>query len=99
MKRRRATFDLRALSFRFVFNPPHNPKSSEDLKVYATAGSGTVNGKKDDRVGVEIDFLGNLRRRRYLQKKWPKQQLRNFGLSSMNWTSCKKIRNIRTLKV
>ena len=48
--------DLRALSFRFVFNPPHNPKSPEDLKVYATAGSGTVNGKKDDRVGVEIDF-------------------------------------------
>ena len=38
--------DLRALSFRFVFNPPHNPKSPEDLKVYETAGSGTVNGKK-----------------------------------------------------
>ena len=48
--------DLRALSFRFVFNPPHDPKSPEDLKVYATAGSGTVNGQKDERVGVEIDF-------------------------------------------
>ena len=49
-------FDLRALSFRFVFNPPHDPKSPEDLKVYATAGSGTVGGKADQRVGAEIDF-------------------------------------------
>jgi glutathione S-transferase len=48
--------DLRASSFRFVFNPPHDPKSPEDLKVYATAGSGTVGGKADQRVGVEIDF-------------------------------------------
>lgn len=48
--------DLRALSFRFVFNPPHDPKSPEDLKLYATGGSGTVNGQKDGRVGVEIDF-------------------------------------------
>ena len=49
-------FDLRALSFRFVFNPPHDPKSPEDLKVYATAGSGTVGGKVDQHAGVEIDF-------------------------------------------
>lgn len=48
--------DLRALSFRFVFNPPHAPKSPESLEVYANAGSGTVEGEKDDRVGVEIDF-------------------------------------------
>ena len=48
--------DLRALSFRFVFNPPHDPKSPEELKIYATTGSGTVNGQKDERVGVEIDF-------------------------------------------
>ncbi len=48
--------DLRALSFRFVFNPPHNPKSPEDLKVYATAGSGTVRGEPDQHAGVEIDF-------------------------------------------
>ncbi|PPR09081.1 MAG: hypothetical protein CFH41_02804 [Alphaproteobacteria bacterium MarineAlpha11_Bin1] len=48
--------DLRALSFRFVFNPPHDPKSSEDLEKYATGGSGTVNGQKDGRVGIEIDF-------------------------------------------
>ena len=26
------------------------------MEVYATAGSGTVNGQKDERVGVEIDF-------------------------------------------
>lgn len=48
--------DLRALSFRFVFNPPRAPKSPEDLKVYATAGSGTVGGKADQRIGVEIEF-------------------------------------------
>ncbi len=48
--------DLRALSFRFVFNPPEPPKSSDDLEVYAKSGSGTVNGQPDGRVGVEIDF-------------------------------------------
>lgn len=48
--------DLRALSFRFVFNPPHAPKSPDDLEVYAKAGSGTVQGEKDGRVDVEIDF-------------------------------------------
>lgn len=48
--------DLRALSFRFVFNPPSPPKLANDLEVYATAGSGTVGGKKDGRVGVEIGF-------------------------------------------
>jgi glutathione S-transferase len=52
--------DLRALSFRFVFNPPHAPKSEEDLKVYANTGSGTVNGQKDGRVDVEIDFWENI---------------------------------------
>ena len=48
--------DLRALSFRFVFAPPHAPKSPEELAVYASTGSGTVQGRKDARVGVEIDF-------------------------------------------
>ncbi|MEC7489856.1 MAG: glutathione S-transferase family protein [Pseudomonadota bacterium] len=48
--------DLRALSFRFVFNPPHAPKSKGDLEVYANTGSGTVQGVKDGRVDVEIDF-------------------------------------------
>ena len=31
--------DLRALSFRFVFNPPHAPKSADDLEVWDDAGS------------------------------------------------------------
>jgi glutathione S-transferase len=48
--------DLRALSFRFVFNPPEEPKSAEELARYATAGSGTVNGEKDDRKDIEIGF-------------------------------------------
>lgn len=52
--------DLRALSFRFVFAPPGPPKSPEELKTYASAGSGTVAGQKDERVGVEIDFWERL---------------------------------------
>ena len=48
--------DLRALSFRFLFNPPDEPKSTEELEHYAAAGSGTVNGEKDPRKAVEIDF-------------------------------------------
>jgi glutathione S-transferase len=52
--------DLRALSFRFVFNPPHAPKSAEDLEVYANTGSGTVQGQKDGRVDVEIEFWENI---------------------------------------
>ena len=48
--------DLRALSFRFVFNPPDAPKSSEELDRYATAGSGTVNGERDGRKDIEINF-------------------------------------------
>lgn len=48
--------DLRALSFRFVFNPPEPPKGAAELETYAKEGSGTVGGKKDGRVDVEIDF-------------------------------------------
>jgi glutathione S-transferase len=48
--------DLRALSFRFVFNPPGPPKSAEDLENYDNSGSGTVNGRKDGRKAVEIGF-------------------------------------------
>lgn len=48
--------DLRALSFRFVFNPPEEPKSAEELERYASAGSGTVNGEKDGRKDIEIGF-------------------------------------------
>jgi glutathione S-transferase len=48
--------DLRALSFRFVFNPPDAPKSAEELERYANTGSGTVNGKQDPHKDIEIDF-------------------------------------------
>jgi glutathione S-transferase len=49
--------DLRTLSFRFVFAPPAPPKSTEDLKKYASNGSGTVQGKKDDAaIAQQMDF-------------------------------------------
>lgn len=48
--------DLRTLSFRFVFAPPKPPKSPEDLKRYATSGSGTVQGQKDGAISQQIDF-------------------------------------------
>lgn len=48
--------DLRALSFRFVFNPPGPPKSPDDLKTFASNGSGMVGGKPDGRRAVEIGF-------------------------------------------
>ncbi len=48
--------DLRALSFRFVFNPPEEPKSAEELQLYASTGSGTVNGERDARKDIEIGF-------------------------------------------
>jgi len=37
-------FDLRTLSFRFVFAPSGPPKSAQALENYATNGSGTVLG-------------------------------------------------------
>jgi ganglioside-induced differentiation-associated protein 1 len=49
-------FDIRALSFRFVFAPPKPPKSVKELKTYDTAGSGTVQGKKDPDLMRQIDF-------------------------------------------
>jgi glutathione S-transferase len=48
--------DLRTLSFRFVFAPPKPPKSAEDLKKYATNGSGTVQGKADPHITEQVDF-------------------------------------------
>ncbi|MGP0089282.1 MAG: glutathione S-transferase family protein [Xanthobacteraceae bacterium] len=48
--------DLRTLSFRFVFAPPAPPKSPDELKKYATTGSGTVQGKKDAHIAEQIDF-------------------------------------------
>lgn len=48
--------DLRALSFKFVFAPPGPPKSEEDLKRYATTGSGTVQGRRDAAKDEQIAF-------------------------------------------
>jgi glutathione S-transferase len=48
--------DLRTLSFRFLFAPPHSPKSDDDLDRYATTGSGTVGGEKDAHIDREIGF-------------------------------------------
>ncbi|MGE3246495.1 MAG: glutathione S-transferase family protein [Beijerinckiaceae bacterium] len=48
--------DLRALSFRFVFNPPGPPKSADALEVFAKSGSGTVGGQNDGRRAIEIGF-------------------------------------------
>jgi glutathione S-transferase len=49
-------FDLRNLSFRFVFAPPESPKSEATLATYATAGSGEVGGRKDAGVDAQIDY-------------------------------------------
>ena len=49
-------FDIRSLSFRFVFAPPKPPKSAEDLKKYDAMGSGTVQGKKDPQIAKQVDF-------------------------------------------
>lgn len=48
--------DLRNLSFKFVFAPPGPPKSEEDLKRYATTGSGTVQGRRDGAKDEQIAF-------------------------------------------
>jgi hypothetical protein len=48
--------DLRTLSFKFVFAPPGPPKSEEDLTRYATAGSGTVHGRKDIAKDEQIAY-------------------------------------------
>jgi glutathione S-transferase len=52
--------DIRTLSFRFIFAPPKPPKSPEDLKMYATASSGTVQGKTDGQIAKQIDFWSRL---------------------------------------
>jgi glutathione S-transferase len=49
-------FDLRTLSFRFVFAPPGPPKPAEALKSYAANGSGTVQGAIDRDKHVQIEF-------------------------------------------
>jgi len=49
-------FDIRSLSFRFVFAPPKPPKSPQDLKQYDAVGSGTVQGKKAPQIAKQVDF-------------------------------------------
>ena len=49
-------FDVRSLSFRFVFAPPKPPKSAEELRTYGAASSGTVQGLKDPGIARQIDF-------------------------------------------
>ena len=84
--------DLRALSFRFVFNPPHDPKSPEDLEIYATTGSGTVNGQKDERVGVEIDFWETYADRG-ITDDVAQAAAESSARSSANWTRLWRTRN------
>ena len=48
--------DLRTLSFRFVFNPPGPPKTSEQLKKYRTNGTGTVRGQKDGDRDIQLEW-------------------------------------------
>jgi glutathione S-transferase len=49
-------FDLRRLSFRFVFAPPGPAKPPDALKSYAANGSGTVQGVKDAKKAAQIEF-------------------------------------------
>jgi glutathione S-transferase len=48
--------DLRTLSFRFVFNRPGPPKPAAALQSYAANGSGTVQGAKDRKKEIQIEF-------------------------------------------
>ncbi len=52
--------DLRTVSMRFVFPTHLALRPPAKLEQYATAGSGQVGGKPDDRRAVEIDFWKNL---------------------------------------
>lgn len=49
-------FDLRTLSFRFVFAPPGPPKPAAALESYAANGSGTVQGAADPQKQVQIEY-------------------------------------------
>jgi glutathione S-transferase len=48
--------DLRTLSFRFVFDRPGPPKSTDALARYAENGSGMVQGAQDREKAVQIEF-------------------------------------------
>lgn len=49
-------FDLRTLSFRFVFAPPGPPKPLEALESYAVNGSETVGGVADNAKQIQIEY-------------------------------------------
>jgi glutathione S-transferase len=49
-------FDLRTLSFRFVFAPSGPPKSAQAIENYATNGSGTVLGVADREKERQIAY-------------------------------------------
>ena len=51
--------DFRALSFRFLFNPPTTPKTPDVIERYGNAGSGTVDGVADEGKAREIRFWKN----------------------------------------
>lgn len=52
----RLHFDLRTITFQFMFDPSKPSKSEEDLKRYAKAEAKTVRGKRDAAVGQEAAF-------------------------------------------
>lgn len=54
--------DLRALSFRFLFNPATPPKSENDLQNYRERGSGNVGGAPDPEKQHEVDWWSRYNR-------------------------------------
>jgi glutathione S-transferase len=48
--------DFRALSFRFMFNPPETPKTPDVIEIYTKAGTGTVEGVDDVGKARELEF-------------------------------------------
>ena len=52
----RLHFDLRTITFRFMFDPSKPSKSEEDLKRYAAGESKTVRARPDKAVGQEAAF-------------------------------------------
>ena len=52
--------DLRSLSMRYAFGPGAGQRSSDLLKQYESAGSGTVGGSADPHKAVELKFFQDL---------------------------------------